>query len=164
MLHWASHGPPFTVMLGRTQAESCAMVTPVRVLMSNLPAKAPLSPLSLRITICALTSSLLVSRCASEKEGFGIRTRLGVGRSRAVRTLEFDSPACARYVNKSPVSLQEAYAPSIRLLSRNPIMSFSMSQVSEEDKLECCCNALNTQCHYPKRPSVIKRTTSTHIE
>jgi hypothetical protein len=37
-----------TVVLGRTQAESCAMVTPVRMLMSNLPFKASLIPLSLR--------------------------------------------------------------------------------------------------------------------
>jgi hypothetical protein len=38
-----------TVVLGRTQLESCEMVTPVRMLMSNFPAKASLIPSSLRI-------------------------------------------------------------------------------------------------------------------
>jgi hypothetical protein len=38
-----------TVVLGRTQLESCAMVTPVRMLMSNFPAKASLNPSSLRM-------------------------------------------------------------------------------------------------------------------
>jgi len=37
------------VVLGRIQAESCAMVTPERMLMSNLPAKASFIPLSLRM-------------------------------------------------------------------------------------------------------------------
>ena len=37
-----------TVVLGRTQLESCAMVTPVMMLMSNFPAKAFLIPFSLR--------------------------------------------------------------------------------------------------------------------
>jgi hypothetical protein len=38
-----------TVVLGRTQEESCAMVTPARMLMSNLPANASLIPSSLRM-------------------------------------------------------------------------------------------------------------------
>ena len=38
-----------TVVLGWTQAESCATVTPGRMLMSNFPAKASLIPLSLRM-------------------------------------------------------------------------------------------------------------------
>ncbi len=38
-----------TVVPERTQAESCAVVTPVRMLMSNLPAKASLIPFSLRM-------------------------------------------------------------------------------------------------------------------
>lgn len=37
------------VELGRTQLESCAMVTPDRMLMSNFPAKASLIPSSVRM-------------------------------------------------------------------------------------------------------------------
>lgn len=48
-----------TVVLGKTQAESCAMVTPVRMLMSNLPAKASLIPLSLRMELAPCGLQLL---------------------------------------------------------------------------------------------------------
>ena len=41
------------VVLGRTQLESCEMVTPVRMLMSNFPTKASLIPSSLRIGYAA---------------------------------------------------------------------------------------------------------------
>jgi hypothetical protein len=112
------------------------------------------------VTICALTSSLLqMSRCAwtfSERRDLEPEQGYGVERSRAVRTLEFDSPACARYVNESSVSLQEAYATSVSFVF---LQHYNESlHVCEEGKLERCRNACKAQSHYPKRPSVIKES------
>ena len=72
-------------------------------------------------------------------------------------TLEFDSPACTRYVNESSVSIQEAYAASASFAFLQPYNE--LLHVSEGGELERCHNAHEAQCHYPKRPSVFKRIT-----
>ena len=55
-----------TVVSGRTHSESCAMVTPARMLMSNFPARASLTPFSLRMR-CAT--------CGLQLEGHGRRPK-----------------------------------------------------------------------------------------
>jgi hypothetical protein len=76
--------------------------------------------------------------------------------------LEFDSSAYTRYVNESSASLQEAYAASASFDFLQPYNK--LLHVSEEGKLERRRNTPNPQCHYPERPSAIKRTTLTYIE
>ena len=68
-----------TVVLGRTQLESCAMVTPARMLISNFPASASLTPLSLRMRCATCGLQLKCSqlqRSAIKSDVCAVRTRV----------------------------------------------------------------------------------------
>jgi hypothetical protein len=73
---------------------------------------------------------------SSQRKGFEIRTRSGVGRSRAVHgMLKFDSLASVRYANESCITMK-CLELVLDLLFCNPIPEWL--RVNEEGRLERC--------------------------
>ena len=108
----------------------------------------PIMALTVCVLSCVTFADVLVCLDFLGEKGFRIRTRFGVGRSRAVRTVEFDSRHPLDTLTSPPYRCKKATPPVLRLQPYNELL-----HVSEEGKLERATTHARLSAHHNQASS-----------